>query len=130
MRAAEWIHLADLGQLLTIFLSVLGFLPQLIKLWAMKNSDGISRESWILWVGGNSMTVFYAFVHYRIEGCCLPLLFTAAFNATLSVTTLILIMLYRTHATRNFNRSRSISALFQVAACALRAAYAAPDGRR
>jgi uncharacterized protein with PQ loop repeat len=100
MRAAEWIHLADLGQLLTIFLSVLGFLPQLIKLLATKSSDGLSRESWILWVGGNSMTVFYAFVHYQIEGCCLPLLITAAFNTALSVTTLILIMLYRNTATR------------------------------
>ena len=100
MRAAEWIHLADLGQLLTIFLSVLGFLPQLIKLLATKSSDGISRESWILWVGGNSMTVFYAFVHYRIEGCCLPLLITAAFNTALSVTTLILITLYRNAAMR------------------------------
>jgi hypothetical protein len=46
------------------------------------------------------MTVFYAFVHYRIEGCCLPLLIKAAFNATLSVTTLILITLYRNAAMR------------------------------
>src|ERR687887_1156853 len=100
MHAAEWIHLADLGQLLTIFLSVLGFLPQLIKLLATKSSDGISQESWILWVGGNSITVFYAFVHYWIEGCCLPLLITATFNVALSVTTLILITLYRNAAMR------------------------------
>ena len=46
------------------------------------------------------MTVFYAFVHYQIEGCCLPLLITAAFNTALSVTTLILIMLYRNTAMR------------------------------
>jgi hypothetical protein len=46
------------------------------------------------------MTVFYAFVHYRIEGCCLPLLIMAAFNAALSVTTLILITLYLNAAMR------------------------------
>jgi hypothetical protein len=46
------------------------------------------------------MTVFYAFVHYRIEGCCLPLLITAVFNAVLSVTMLILITLYRNAAIR------------------------------
>ena len=95
MYDVELIHVADILQWLTIFFTLLGFLPQLITLHLTKNSQGVSRSAWILWAVGSSMTLFYALVHYWFEGCCLPLVITTVLNCVLSLVTLVLIILYR-----------------------------------
>lgn len=95
MYDAELIHVADILQSLTIFFTLLGFLPQLTTLRVTKNSQGVSQSSWILWAVGSSMTLFYALVHYWFEGCCLPLVVTTVLNCVLSLVTLVLIILYR-----------------------------------
>jgi uncharacterized protein with PQ loop repeat len=100
MYEAVLINLADIVQLLTVLFTLLGFLPQLLTLYGTKSSKGISRHAWILWVLGSGMALFYAIVHYWIEGCCLPLVITTTFNCAFTVITLILIILYRDSAFR------------------------------
>ncbi len=95
MDEALLISVADTIQLLTILLTILGFLHQLITLYVTKDSTGLSRDAWIVWALGSAMALFYALVHYWIEGCCLPLVVTTAFNCALSFGTLVLIVLYR-----------------------------------
>jgi len=95
MYDVELIHVADILQLLTIFFTLLGFLPQLITLRVTKNSQGVSQSAWILWAVGSSMTLFYALVHYWFEGCCLPFVITTVVNCVLSLVMLVLIILYR-----------------------------------
>ncbi|MGH6636524.1 MAG: PQ-loop domain-containing transporter [Gammaproteobacteria bacterium] len=95
MYDVELIHVADILQLLTIFFTLLGFLPQLITLRVTKNSQGVSKSAWILWAVGSSMTLFYALVHYWFEGCCLPFVITTVLNCVLSLVMLVLIILYR-----------------------------------
>lgn len=95
MDEALLLSVADTIQLLTILLTILGFLHQLITLYVTKDSTGLSRDAWIVWALGSAMALFYALVHYWIEGCCLPLVVTTTFNCALSFVTLILIVLYR-----------------------------------
>lgn len=95
MDEAVLLSVADIIQLLTILLTILGFLHQLITLCVTKDSTGLSRDAWIVWALGSAMALFYALVHYWIEGCCLPLVVTTSFNCALSFVTLILIVLYR-----------------------------------
>jgi uncharacterized protein with PQ loop repeat len=95
MYEAALINVANTVQLVTILLTILGFLPQLIRLCVTKDSTGLSRDGWILWVLGSTMALFYAFVHYWIEGCCLPLVVTTTLNCALSFVTLVLIVVYR-----------------------------------
>lgn len=95
MYDIELIHVADILQLLTIFFTLLGFLLQLVTLRVTKNSQGVSQSAWILWAVGSSMTLFYALVHYWVEGCCLPLVITTVLNCVLSLVTLVLVILYR-----------------------------------
>lgn len=95
MDEAALINVANTVQLFTILLTILGFLPQLIRLCVTKDSTGLSRDAWIVWVLGSAMALFYALVHYRIEGCCLPLVVTTTLNCGLSFVTLILIVVYR-----------------------------------
>lgn len=95
MYDVELIHVADILQLLTIFFTLLGFIPQMITLRLTKNSQGVSQSAWILWTVGSSMTLFYVLVHYWFEGCCLPLVITTVLNCVLSLVTLVLIILYR-----------------------------------
>lgn len=95
MHDVELIRVADILQVSTVFFTLLGFLPQLITLRQTKNSQGISQSSWMLWVAGSGMTLFYALVHYWFEGCCLPLVITTVLNCVLSLVTLVLVILYR-----------------------------------
>ena len=49
MYEAALINVANTVQLVTILLTILGFLPQLIRLCVTKDSTGLSRDGWILW---------------------------------------------------------------------------------
>jgi uncharacterized protein with PQ loop repeat len=49
MYEAALINVANTVQLVTILLTILGFLPQLIRLCVTKDSTGLSRDAWIVW---------------------------------------------------------------------------------
>ncbi len=94
MNHLSILWLADSIQLFSVVLSVLGFLPQILKLLKDRDSTGLALRSWLVWTLGSSMGLFYALSHYLIERSCAALAITASVSFCLNLTTLLLIWIY------------------------------------
>lgn len=99
-------NLADAVQLLTIALTIIGYVPQLCRICNSKDSSSLSGTTWTIWVIGSVMALFYALVHYRYDRCCLALVITTATNAALSATTLVAIRFYARKAMQTASAKR------------------------
>jgi uncharacterized protein with PQ loop repeat len=93
-------NVADAVQLTTIALTIIGYVPQLRRIYKNKDSSSLSRTTWTIWVIGSVMALFYALVHFWYDRCCLALVITTATNALLSATTLAAILIYDPKAPR------------------------------
>ena len=59
----KWKNILDTA---IFFIGVLGpilVLPQLIKVWTLKDATGLSLLTWTLWIFVDSVWILYGFVH-------------------------------------------------------------------
>lgn len=116
MNDNQWLHLADVAQLLTIGITLSGYFPQLLRLYRTRSGKELSILTWLLWTVGNAMALFYGAVHYLFDHCCLPLVITTGLNFAFCFATTATILWFRTPERRSIrdeaNHAESPEAIF------------------
>jgi len=89
------LHLADLAQMATIGISLVGYLPQLTLILRRHDTRNVSLATWVMWTVSAALAFFYGIVHYLIDNCCLALTLTSSINLILCLTTSVAILIKR-----------------------------------
>lgn len=76
-------------------LSLIGYLPQWIKLVRTKSSNDISLRSWIIWTVVSLIAAFYAVVQYQITGIGVALIISNITMLIFVLVTVYLVLIYR-----------------------------------
>ena len=79
----------------TVIISMIGYVPQLIKIRNGASTAGIAVGTWVLWTASAALALFYGAVHYVVDDCCGVLAFTSFVNFLLSLGTLLAVLARR-----------------------------------
>ena len=87
-------RIADVLQLAAGVIYLIGYLPQMLRLYRTKSSRDMSLAAWLMWNLASSFGLFYAVVQLLKTGSGWPLIFTTGLCFVLSVVTSAMIYCY------------------------------------
>lgn len=89
------LHAADYAQMMTLVISMIGYVPQLVKIVRGVDTFGISMSTWLLWTTSAGLALFYGAAHYFVDDCCGVLALTSCVNFLLTLGTLLALVARR-----------------------------------
>lgn len=89
------IAISNFGQSITIFVTLVAYIPQWRTFYKNKSSENISVKSWLLWLLTCMLAVFYAFVQVKVHHTGHALLVSSSVSLIFVATTIVLILRFR-----------------------------------
>lgn len=103
---------ANLLQASIPFFSLAAYIPQWLKLRRLQSSTNLSLLSWLTWTLTSLFALFYALVRHAETGNAWALVFSTSMNLCFVVTTVLLILHYRSGPAGSVHRVNQSRALY------------------
>ncbi|QLI81479.1 hypothetical protein HZU75_08035 [Chitinibacter fontanus] len=95
------IHTANIMQMCVPLMSLTGYVPQWRKLIQTRSAVDISLRTWLVWTLSSVFALFYAVIQWEINHQGWPLLISSSATLLCVLTTVALVVRYRSVAQKN-----------------------------